>query len=161
MPFSVESYTIQVLYRAYNLCPMTRSPFTPSSGKIQGQEMRMQTSGILIYLENPCLWVIHISKVLWHYLMSKHCVKKHPRDKITCYVRIKPLLLSNFLPKQHNHFCSGDFSHLSYWIGAASKIVHVILTLLGSAGPYKWPSKLRPHSDLLKWWGKSQLPHGL
>lgn len=44
VPFSVGSYTIQVLYWAYNLCPMTRSlerlkekektPFAPSLWKI-------------------------------------------------------------------------------------------------------------------------------
>lgn len=83
-------YTIQDLYWAYNLCPMTRSPellkeeektpFTSSRWKIQGQDMRRQTWGILIYLENLCFWVIRINKILWHYVtVIKRWVKKYPQ----------------------------------------------------------------------------------
>lgn len=54
-----------------------KTSFAPSPWKLQSQEMKMQTSGILIYLKNPSFWVLHINKVLWHYLMViKHWVKK-------------------------------------------------------------------------------------
>lgn len=118
-------YTIQDLYWAYNLCPMTRSPellkeeektpFTSSQWKIQGQEMRRQTWGILIYLENLCFWVIRINKILWHYVtVIKRWVKKYPQDEIIYHVGMELSLFARCLPNLHHHFAQVT-SHRSHW----------------------------------------------
>lgn len=103
VPFSVGSYTIQVLYWAYNLCPLTRSlellkekektSSIPFLWKIQGQEMRTEMSDILIYLENPRFWIIQINEVLWQYLMVIKCwLKKQPKDRTIYHVWIQLFL---------------------------------------------------------------------